>query len=419
MQKKNQINKMKSEQYLSGPNIWKEYQFTDDQGNNKWFHMFGDKHIVIPKEFCPNGYNFIDFLEDWFNELSKYKIYSEFYLEIPYKLNEKNIEEDSYLTIIYKKFRDCFINSNKCKYMPYVKMHTTDIRSTHKFVGHQFNQEITTTVPQLIKNRILYLLQSLSNLTEKRKVQLIKTASFIQLLVDRYLPIHSMIFKLLLTSDDYEVEIKKILEPIYLEFDSDIYHESDFDKLKETNQRLFSLKDKNKKFILKHQLDQLQKDNVKHNDVLLSDLILQFMIQTSNYYQKEQLSKFYNAWSNIFMELIGDLDIRKIVGLIDLYQKDLNVPLTVIDSTLLDCYILAKSFRNQNNDLKRTVLTVIFEGSNHVDIQSIFFEQVLKIKPLHSVKGMKQHTRCLDIGDISKVFDAKQYAENVLLVRLI
>jgi hypothetical protein len=119
------------------------------------------------------------------------------------------------------------------------------------------------------------------------------------------------------------------------------------------------------------------------------------------------------------MELIGDLDIRKIVGLIDLYQKDLNVPLTVIDSTLLDCYILAKSFRNQNNDLKRTVLTVIFEGSNHVDIQSIFFEQVLKIKPLHSVKGMKQHTRCLDIGDISKVFDAKQYAENVLLVRLI
>jgi hypothetical protein len=423
---------MKSEQYLSGPNIWKEYEFTDDQGNNKWFHLFGDKHIVIPNEFCPKGYDFVDFLQDWFSELTKYKIFTDFYLEIPYKLNVKSLEDNSYLSLLYLKFRDCFIQNegrppertataldlsfqkvSKCKYSPYVNMFTTDIRSSYKFVGEQYNSATTTTVPQLIKNRILYLLGQLS----KSNTESIKTAMFIQLLVDQYLPLHSKIFKLLITSDNYENDILKLLDPIFQEYDPDVYDRKDFDQLRETIKRIISFRTKKKIFILKHELDKLRKEQVKYKGSLMSDWISQFMIRTTEHYQKEQLDKFLNAWSNIYLELIGDFNVKKILLLIEKYQKDLNVPLTVIDSTLLDCYILSKSFQVKKNDLRRPVLCVIFEGSNHVDIQSIFFEQVLKIKPLHSVKGKKEHIRCLDVWDISKVFDVRQYAENVLLVK--
>jgi hypothetical protein len=405
---------MKSQEYLSGPNIWKEYEFTDDQGNNKWFHLFGDKHIVVPKEFCPKGYDFIDFLQDWFTELSKNKIFTDFYLEIPYKLNVESLKDNSYLSLLYLKFRDCFIsNQSKCKYFPYVKMFTTDIRSTYKFMDDQNKSGNTITVPQLIKNRILSLLKQLS----KSNTESIKTATFIQLLVDQYLPLHLKIFKILITSDNYENEITKLLDPIFQEFDPDIYDRKDFDLLRDTIKRLFSFRTKKKIFLLKHELDKLRKEQVIYKGSLMSDWISQFMIRTTEHYQKEQLAIFLNAWSKIYLELIGDFNVKKILLLIEKYQKDLNVPLTVIDSTLLDCYILSKSFQVKKNDLRRPVLCVIFEGSNHVDIQSIFFEQVLKIKPLHSVKGKKEHIRCLDVWDISKVFDVRQYAENVLLVK--
>lgn len=422
-----------NKQYLSGPNLWTEYEFTDDQGNKHWFHLFGEKHTIDSNDLCSkvNSVDFVDFLENVFIQAFQSKINTNLFLEIPYKLNVKAIDEKNYLSRIYLQFRDCFTPTKKCIYHPYVHFHTTDIRSTYKFKNDKFSSDIPTTVYQLVKIYILKLLKQITKLkldirNKVLETNIFKTASFIQILVDLYLPKNAEVFKVLLGNSNYRDEISKIMNTILLEWNPDMYLEKDFRMLGQTMERLYQLhKIRNNKqiFVLKHQLDELRKDKIMFRGVNMADWIYSFVTQTTNKYQEVQLPIFENAWSKIYLQLLeSDLskkkDLDKIIQLFQEFQNDLSLPLTVMDSTLLDSFILTRMFRRyRKTPEENPVLTFIYEGLNHVQLQSIFFSQVLHLKPLNVVKGSKEHPRCLKI-DIEKDFDVLQYAEHVKLVKL-
>lgn len=425
------------ERDLSGPNMWTEFEFTDDQGNKHWFHLFGEKHTVDTKELCTGSsasrkihIDFVDFLEYLFDQSYKYKIYTNFFLEIPYRLNVKKINQHSnYLSEIYNRFQGCFTPKKKCKYNPYVQMNTTDIRSSYKFEDEKFSGDLSTTVHQMIKNRILKLLQmfvqlkfDIRNQTLQNKI--FKTAFFIQLLVDLYLPHSYEVFKILLTNPNYKKDIEKIIEPIFDESGSDKYLSRDFEELQQTLNRLYSffkVREKKKIFILKHQLDELRKDKIIYKKVNMTDWIYYFLLQMNKKYQEDQIPIFLNAWSKLYVQILeSDLkkkkDLDGIISLFQELQKDLSSPLTFMDSTLLDGYIMARMFRRYGrNPEKSTVLTLVYEGMYHVEIQSIFLSQVLGLKPLNVVRGTKDHPRCLKI-DLEQSFNILQYGENIKLV---
>ena len=416
-----------SKQYLSGPNIWTEFEFKDDDGNRHWYHLFGEQHTLQKKELCyTNHIDFKDFLEDLFKQAHRNKIYTDFFLEIPYQLNVKTIDDNNYLSQLYLKFQNCFAPNKKCTYNPYVKMHTTDIRTTYKF---NEKKDRFTTVLQLIKGYTLKLLNMLVqlkfdiyNLELQNKI--FKTGSFIQLLADLYLPRSFEVFKILLNETNYKSEIEKIIEPILAESSLDIYLENDFDKLNETLNQLYSLhkvRNKKKIFVLKHQLDELRRDKIMFKGINMSDWIYHFLLEMNKKYQEDQLIIFKNAWSKIYLRILeSDLtkkkDLNVIISLFQEFQQQLTSPLTFMDSTLLDGYIMARMFRRYGESAKgNSVLTVVYEGLYHVEIQSIFFKQILGLKPLNVERGSKEHPRCLKI-DLEKAFDILQYGENVKLV---
>jgi hypothetical protein len=417
---------------LSGPNIWTEFEFTDDEGNKNWIHLFGEKHTVDAKELCiSDSIDFVDFIEYLFGQAYKYKIYTNFFLELPYRLNAKNIKQYNYLSQIYNRFQSCFSPKKKCKYNPYVQMNTTDIRSAYKFEDEKFIGDLSTTVNQMIKNYILKLLQMFvqlkfnNNSTLQKKI--FKTMSFIQLLVDLYLPHSLEIFRILLKNPDYEKDISKIIEPILSEFSPDMYLKKDFEELKNTLDRLYSfnkVREKKKVFILKHQLDQLRKDKIMFKRINIADWIYYFLLQTNKKYQEDQLPIFMNAWSKLYLQILkSDLTKKKeidgIISLFQEFQQELSSPLTFMDSTLLDGYMMARIFRRYGGSPRESsVLTLVYEGMHHVEIQSIFFSQVLGLTPLNVVRSdMDKHPRCLNI-DLDESFNILQYGENIELINM-
>lgn len=420
-------------QYVSGPNAWYEFQFTDDNGNNHWFHLFGDQHTVDPNQkLCSQAsttktIDILDLIKKIFKDAYQYGIYTDFFLEIPYNISAQTIDDHSYLSKIYLEFKKCFIHTNKkCIYDPYIRMHDTDIRSTFKFHNNVYDDRFITTLNQLIKKSILKLFEKLVKIktdilvSQNRINNFIKSATFIQLIVENYLLNDLEIYKILITKNNFQDELAKYIDPILLSFDPEIYLESDFNELKKTLNRFYSLyksRNEDKIFILKHQLDELKKDKIMYKKINIADWIYHFMLEATKMYLRDQIPIFMNAWNKIYSVILkSDLtildDVNAILSLFKKYQRELNTSLTVIDSTLLDTYILARMFRRYGKiPEQNAVLTIIYEGKNHVDLQKIFFTDVLKINFLHEKVNPQ---RCLNI-DILEKFDITQYSENIPL----
>lgn len=134
-------------EYLDGPVSWYEFIFTDDNGNQKIIHLFGDEHelggqcdkklkcMKSSKDEKSNCYDFLYFLQELFDEVKSKNLYADFFIEIPYIFPSKkdiyqNINVTNVISKIYNKFGSCIKRNKKdCVYNPNIRMHFTDIRT--------------------------------------------------------------------------------------------------------------------------------------------------------------------------------------------------------------------------------------------------------------------------------------------------
>ena len=167
-------------QYISGPLSWYYYEFPEiaaDANNSKFmkrsFHFFGDVHygkggtcedrykvkcsninVVDGKiDLASRCEDIIFLLKKMFDNSYSNKKYTDFYLEVPFRLqgapegrldllaqkiqsgqelNTKELRQAlnlDYIQSMYVLFNSCFLRTaNKCSYSPYIRFHNVDLR---------------------------------------------------------------------------------------------------------------------------------------------------------------------------------------------------------------------------------------------------------------------------------------------------
>jgi hypothetical protein len=459
--------------YLSGPSVWFEFDFVDDNGNKKTIELFGDIHNMeglcepilkcmrdskSPKSSCED-INYL--LEDLFENAVKEKVHVDLFIEAPYNIYKKDIYEfnkNNYLSIIFNHFYECFTTKKeKCKYLPYVRMNYTDLRSSSYFVndeslkdnGFSINDLMIDSYTEMLSKFAKYDKDSNSEWTKDR---ILKSAAFINLLIDNIFNMSHKLFMILLLEDDYQSKYDKIFNQLieYMESNPNKFDKSDIIALKNTLRRIFKatkvVKDKKdvNQFIIKKQIDELRKENIAYKGKNIADELIDYF----GYMTQETLRQNYpdvaKMWKVLYQNIViwyqGAIQYETLEqelksnrskdienALIQLNQElqDLQIQIVEdgnqffrdfyntileLDSYYLDSYILARMFRSFT-DKKQSRLSIVYAGQKHAMTQHDFFTKVLKIKPndYPSVKRGKKAYRCMRSEDFSNIFNIKRF----------
>lgn len=457
-------------EYLSGPSVWFEFDFVDDNGNKKTIELFGDIHNMeglcepvlkcmrsskSPKSRCED-INYL--LEDLFENAVKEKVHVDFFIEAPYNIYKKDIYEfnrDNYLSIIFNHFYECFtIKKEKCKYLPYVRMNYTDLRSSSYFVTDESLKDKGFSVNDLIIDSYTEMLNKFAKYdkddnSEWTKDRIVKSAAFINLLIDNIFNMSHKLFMILLLEDDYKSKYDKIFNQLiqYMESTPSKFDKKDVIAVKNTLKRIFNatktVKDVNQ-FIIKKQIDELRKENITYKGKNIADELIDYF----GYLTQETLGQNYpeivKMWKVLYQNIViwyqGMIQYETLEkefkinpsedienALIQLNQElqDLQIQIvddgkqfyidfanTIVslDAYYLDSYILARMFRSFS-DKKQSRLSIVYAGQQHITIQHDFFTKVLKIKPndYPDVKRGKKAYRCMKSSDFSNIFNIKRF----------
>jgi hypothetical protein len=362
----------KSFEYLSGPISWYEYEFKDDQGNKKMIHFFGDRHDL--KTNCDeslkcmkngnseksNCYDFVYFLKELFDIVVHNQQYADFFLEFRYNIYKKNINNISYpdnmIGKVYSQFEECLQYTKKdCKYLPYVRMHYTDLRDV--FIEKESQETILSSFTDLllyglyggmIQEFSLTLHNEFSLLSLEKRTKTINMMDVILSMLKDYCKFYQILF----LSKNFVEDLKDFIEP-QLKILKD--HPDDFDPedIKHFVNIFESLKKlkhpKSKSSILGYQLSELEKDNIIVNGMNIADLIFPFIEQKCKLIKETYYPVIIDKWINYSKEILRLktwFDLNSIYWSLFDFKKELQTFVVLLNAYILDGYILARLFRS-------------------------------------------------------------------------
>ena len=466
---------MKEFKYLSGPSDWYEIEVVDDNGHKKTIELFGEQHNLegicsealkckidskSPQSEC---YDITYLFQELFEESLQNKMYVDFFIEVPYNLVKEDIykvPKKHYLGIIYDRFYDCFtLKKEKCKYLPYVRMHFTDLRSSFSFIdkSHELYSDIFT-INDLIVDLFFEILSEI-NQNQSSPEKIMKSANFLNLLITKILPLSNKLFGILLTKDNYRQLYNNIFDQL-IEYASDErqYNTSDVQNLKKVLTRIFraskSVKDSDvNQFIIKRQLDELTKDNVRIKGMEISNLIKEYFITLYTQILQESISSpqlltdkgpiqfdqnLLDLWNIIYENIYlwytlnekysqllqnkttPESEIEKYEDQIQevrmevlqngkLFYDLLKNMVLQLDALYLDVYILARMFRSFSNK-KPSSLSIVYAGKAHILNQLQFFTDILKTTPnSYQTTRSSKNNRCLKNDKFSEIFNIERF----------
>ena len=440
----------KSFEYLSGPVSWYEYEFQDDEGNKKMIHLFGDRHdlktLCNPSLKCmknsssekSNCYDFIYFLKELFDIIVSNEQYGDLFLEFPYNIHRKNIYQllqNTMIGKIYNQFKDCLQYSKKeCKYNPYVRMHYTDLRdSFQEQVGvEDMNLGKISSFSDLLYRLINDLVQDLFKIVNPsvtftyNQDQRIQRINMIDMLFS-LLSDNCKMYQILFESKDYVKDLTKFIDP-YLEAlkeNSTQYLVDDIENFVKVFDLMKKLKHpKSNESILTYQLSELQKDKIMVNGNQISDLIYGFIMAKCmtniNY-----LDDYVREWRQVSDFILNNPKNTNIYYLSQKYLDKLQAYLVGgINLFILDGYILSRLFRKFSGKKHQTsILSIIYAGDKHIEIEKEFFEKILNLKPIYKVEKSFEGNlakQCIfspnlkDIFSYFKEIDQKEDSEQLI-----
>ena len=435
---------------LSGPVSWTEFLFEDDQGNKKMIHLFGDFHDK--ENLCPSSdscatnslqkdnlcYAFPFFLEQLFEEVEMTNQTADFFLEVPYHLEdreyidlERNVLEDSLLEEIYEKFRPCFQrNKSKCQFNPNnVRMHYTDLRiafqdkktikelekSSYGLLGPFLSQQLTewiTVIGTFFDSQI----------TEKKFTDISRKTLIFNQLIQNGLNLYIDIIAILLTSNKGKQDLVSKINQI-----KDLFNDPRFnvhkDKLFQTLDNLPLLFKSDSQSILKKQLDALNQDKIYYRGKSMSEYISNYAMELINATTTINIPKIQSIWNELFeifirwinslsdltnnltvdnQNLFNQIDIE-IINKYNQVQTELKTLLVYLDFFVLDLYILTRMFRKFGK--KQSLLSITYAGQAHIDVQSEFFKSI-GVKMIREIPFdyYKPNFQCLKDKDLGKAF---------------
>jgi hypothetical protein len=445
--------------YLSGPVSWYEYEFMDDKGNKKMIHLFGDRHdhktpcdaslkcrknSESPESEC---YDFIFFLKELFDIIVKNQNYADLFLEFPYNIYRENIytiNQTSMIAKIYNQFKECFQFSKKeCKYNPYVRMHYTDLRfpfDTKSGGGvSQLEHSNDIFFFKLIGKLILDLSEEIRHLgyggptSIKDQTDFDKKINMINLLLELVLNDYCKFYQILLRSDNFQNEFLELIQPIQNLFEmdnsEDMFKKEEIGYFNDAVKQILKFKHpKSNSSIIRRQALELYNDNITVNGENIADLIYSFIIpkceENISIFKKILIDwqKIIEHISNFFTLNINER--RKLHIITSEFLKLLNSYFVHLEAFILDSYILPRLFRTFSSSKSLhhpSVLSIIYAGDNHINIEVEFFEKILKLTPKNkSTKEtvivnkkplLKQciHAQGINFRDIMNYFQDKQY----------
>ena len=434
--------------YLSGPVSWYEFEFKDDTGKKKMIHFFGDKHdlnnLCNPSLKCmknkkspkSNCYDFIYFLKELFKIVVENQKYADLFLEFPYNIQRKdvyNVLQNTIIGKIYNQFKDCFQYTKKeCKYLPYVRMHYTDLRDAfqedvgfgyvnyeHKIGSHLdllyfLIDDIVQDFAKVRRNPD----SSSPLLTLDQRINRINMIDILFEIIQNY----CRMYEILLGSKNYIKDLSQFIEPFVLKI-KEYPDEFNLDEVKifmNVFELMKQLKHPKKNMsILAYQLDQLKQDEILVQGKNVSDLIYDFVM--GKCFQKiVGLQEFLDYWKDLSQGLSkvnNNAGVIQIYNYLDEFSKNINYFLiTSVGPYILDAYILSRLFRNfSGKDHYPSILSIVYAGDSHINIEVEFFEKVLKLSPVNQVKKSIEESQCIfspKLKDIFDLFDGKLETQN-------
>lgn len=466
-------------QYISGPISWYYFEFM-----GRRFHFFGDAHYS-KSGTCEDRYNvkcskiniltgeidlasrcedLIFLIKKIFDRSYADKTYTDFYMEVPYRLegaadtqldkiaekiqshqdlNTKELQRAlnlDYISSIYVLFNSCFLRTKgKCSYSPYVRFHNADLRQAvaKEYQGLiSLNSYLTLDSLRGILNGVGAYYQATSILGSddprliEAKFELINQADLVQKLFQKLLLTGQTLagakknysrdlFNALLYSNDYANDVDKILDDLVS--DIPLEKQGDFMDLRTVMTRLVAERNGHIVSRVKAQLDSLREDNIIYQGKNMADLIIDFI---NSEYEKTSLVPAYNVWNKFyrtvfepFRKAVTISDIERGIEAYNQYREttDVNrvVELVEADALVMDVYTLSRMFRRftvQRHGRpvhieSNTVIT--YTGAAHTERYDRFFNDYLKVPRIDAVVNkfnIKDINRCLVDPRFSKYF---------------
>lgn len=432
-------NKVNEFEYLSGPVSWYEFEFQDDNGNKKMIHFFGDwhdlNHLCDPSLKCmknsksekSNCYEFIYFLHQLFDIVIENKKYADLFLEFPYNIQKKDdyqVPENTMIAKIYNEFKDCFQYTKKeCKYLPYVRMHYTDLRLAFKedFTSKEYNKNEISSYLDLLHFLIydmvfdFYQVAIDPNSTNFRLSieERMKRINMINLLFD-ITEKYCQMYQILLQSNNYLNELNQLIHP-FLEIiwnNEKYFNQEDINYFLNVLELMKTLKHPKKYMsILGYQLYQLKMDKIMVNGRNISDLIYHFIMDKC-YEKIVQLKEYVNYWRSLSQKLVNinnHSDLVNILNYLNEFSNNIfSFLITSVGLYTLDSYLLSRLFRTFSNSPGKkhepSILSIVYMGDTHVNLEVEFFEKVLKLSPVNKVRNGNQN-QCINSPNFKKIFE--------------
>lgn len=460
----NDINYNEKLKYISGPNSIYYYTIPSDllsygekgvnPKSNKRFYFFGDIHgdrdntcPLLHGAECPaypssssgtgtfkgvgsqesNCLDITILLQKMFNFSKAHNVKTDFFLEFPYKVNDKpNIldreidlltadpkaneqwyAQHDYIISLYSQFYPCFSykknfseESSKCRFAPEVRFQYADIRQVH-----DGGPVIPQTLIYISINELNDLASGISALkgvkvASKTLNDYQKELEDLNTLV-RFVVLSSEgrqkdFLSLMLKSEQYQHDITKYFSSLPLT--------PKVKTLLEGLARTGTVRYGKNYSKLKAQLVELDREGVMYKGISLAKLIEKWVEET--YYQ--ELSNIdYGVWNTIYTSL------KNLKPLPEEWSYDFN--LVKFDAILMDGYVISRSFRTYSSfpsegkeegkeEMKEDAsdLVVVYTGAAHTNNYSVFFEQYLQIKPLLKIDRTIYNERCVVDENLGK-----------------
>jgi hypothetical protein len=434
---------------LSGPVSWTEFLFEDDQGNQKMIHLFGDfhdkEHLCPSSDLCAtkqseskqNCYTIEFFLVQLFNEIKEKNQVADFFLEVPYHLDNKEYideknEKDSLLEDIYRKFKPCFQkDKSKCSYNPNIRMHYTDLRIAFqdKKTLQQLEKSSYGLLGPFLWNQIGQWIGMIGELLEGNQEitldQINQKMILLTILFQALLPKYPKMIEIMLASESGKQELNFFLQPVrdlLVQFKNKL-NPKDLKIVEQTLDNLSQLFKTDNQSILKRQIDQLYQDKVTINGESISFHLIQYAMELLAEVQEQNIPEIQVVWKNLkqlygeWVEAIqNDNKVKNkenkqrlnqanvnLLGYFQQVEDELQTLILYLDFFVLDLYILARMFRTFGKD--PSILSITYAGQDHIRVQTGFLNR-LGVKKIHDVpiNINRPDFQCLKDKNLGKSF---------------
>jgi hypothetical protein len=252
--------------------------------------------------------------------------------------------------------------------------------------------------------------------------------------------------EIIISSDDYIEDMNRFLEPYskILTLQSDIFIDRDIEELSIVLDRLREFKHPKSSYsIVGHQLAELEKDQIIVNGKNIATLIKNYILSTCKEYLSQKngskiIDEFNKFIGSVLMEtdegiiinpklnkayqkitsqqdiknfyVVLENETKKLFVLYNNFAQIYNETITVLESRLLDAFILSRLFRTYSSSKEPhvpSILSIIYSGDLHTKFQVEFFKNYLGLKPIHEVENdeNKIDFQCLHSKELKTIFN--------------